>query len=67
MSNWKDRDPPTLPLNKANERAEEVWGINHGPGAPRMFGNGATEYFKRFGGDERVLAKIGELFHVMAL
>lgn len=50
-----------MPLNKASERAEEVWGVNHGPGAPRMFGNGAREYFERFGGDERVLAKIGAL------
>lgn len=39
---------------------EEELERNHGPGAPRMFGNAGTEYLRRYGGEERHLAMIGE-------
>ena len=44
----------------ADARAEARLGKNHGPGAPRMFSNGAQEYFELYGGDITHLAKIGE-------
>ena len=34
-------------------------GKNHGPGAPRLFDNGAQEYFSKYGGGVEHLAKIG--------
>jgi len=39
---------------------EQTLGENHGPGAPRMFDNGAQEYFNKYGGGVEHLAKIGE-------
>ena len=39
---------------------EDYVGENHGPGAPRMFDNGAQEYIMKYGGGVEHLAKIGE-------
>ena len=35
-------------------------GENFGPGAPRMFANGAQEYFEKYGANIEHLAKIGK-------
>lgn len=59
-SHWPDRENPMQALNAADARAEARLGKNHGPGAPRMFSNGAQEYFELYGGDITHLAKIGE-------
>lgn len=48
------------PFDVMTEMTEETLGANHGPHAPRMFGNGATEYFKKYGGGIEHLAQIGE-------
>lgn len=58
-SNWSDRDPPQKPWAMMTEMTEETLGKNHGPGAPRMFGNGGQEYFDKYGGNIETLAKIG--------
>jgi sterol carrier protein 2 len=59
-TNFPDRAPPILLLNlRSAEIEQEGLGENHGPGAPRMFGNGAQEYFAKFGGGIEHLAKIG--------
>ncbi|KAI0309969.1 thiolase-like protein, partial [Amylostereum chailletii] len=62
-TNFPDRPPPGLALDAAKLRAEAHLGLNHGPGAPRMFGNGAKEYFDRYGGDVTHLAKIASKNH----
>jgi len=38
-------------------------GKNHGPGAPRLFDNGAQEYFSKYGGGVEHLAKIASKNH----
>jgi sterol carrier protein 2 len=59
-TNFPDRPGPTKPLNEAMLEIEQTTlGVNKGPGAPRLFGNGATEYFKKFGGGIEHLAQIG--------
>jgi sterol carrier protein 2 len=60
---WTDRPPPGLALGAANARAEKRLGENHGPNAPRMFCNGAQEYFVRYGGGIEHLAKIASKNH----
>lgn len=61
-TNFPDRAPPTLLLNmRSAEIEQEGLGENHGPGAPRMFDNGAREYFAKYGGGIEHLAKIGML------
>ncbi|KAI5119796.1 hypothetical protein M0805_006593 [Coniferiporia weirii] len=62
-SNWKDRTPPMAPFDHVVEMTEETLGINHGPGAPRMFGNGVQEYFQKHGGGIEHLAKIASKNH----
>ncbi|KAI0056781.1 thiolase-like protein [Artomyces pyxidatus] len=64
---WKDRESNGLPLNAASMRAEQRLGENHGPGAPRLFGNGAQEYFNRYGADVSHLAKIASKNHKHSL
>ena len=59
-SNWTDREPPMKPWHIMMEMTEETLGQNHGPGAPRMFGNGGQEYFDKYGGNMETLAKIGK-------
>ncbi|KAH8120732.1 thiolase-like protein [Phellopilus nigrolimitatus] len=62
-SNWSDRVPPMAPFNQVVEMTEETLGKNHGPNAPRMFGNGAQEYFEKYGGSVEHLAKIASKNH----
>lgn len=59
-TNFPDRPPPTILINKRSFELEEEFGENHGPGAPRMFDNGAKEYFQKYGGGVDHLAMIGE-------
>ena len=59
-TNFPDRPSPTAPFGDASKEIEEsCLGKNNGPSAPRMFGNGATEYFRKFGGSIDHLAQIG--------
>jgi len=58
-TNFPDRPSPTLLINQRSRDLEEVLGENHGPNAPRMFDNGAQEYFSKYGGGVEHLAKIG--------
>lgn len=59
-TNFPDREPPTLILNtRSAELEQEGLGENHGPRAPRIFDNGAKEYFTKYGGGIEHLAKIG--------
>lgn len=58
-SNFPDRPSPTVLFHKRSTDLEEVLGENYGPGAPRMFDNGAQEYFSKYGGSVEHLAKIG--------
>jgi sterol carrier protein 2 len=66
-SNFPDRPPPMLVFNQKMMDTESELGDNHGPGAPRMFDNGAQEYFKKYGGDIRHLAKIASKNHKHSL
>lgn len=61
-SNFPDRPSPTAPLNTAALQVEEslTSGKNFGPWAPRMFANGAQEYFDKYGADITHLAQIGK-------
>ena len=56
---WTDRTTPMDPFVKLIDMTEETLGANHGPFAPRVFANGAVEYFKKYGGNNEHLAKIG--------
>ena len=58
-TNFPDRPVPTLLINQRSAELESVIGENKGPGAPRIFDNGAVEYFAKYGGDVKTLAKIG--------
>ena len=58
-TNFPDRPSPTVLFNKRSTELEKVLGENHGPGAPRLFDNGAQEYFSKYGGGVEHLAKIG--------
>lgn len=58
-TNFPDRPPPTVLFNQRSTDLEEVLGENYGPVAPRMFDNGAQEYFSIYGGGVEHLAKIG--------
>ncbi|KAG6850179.1 hypothetical protein H0H93_016859 [Arthromyces matolae] len=67
-TNFPDRDPPTKLFNvRSAEIEQEGLGENHGPGAPRMFGNGAQEYFAKYGGNIVHLAKIASKNHKHSL
>lgn len=57
---FPDRPPPTLLIGQRSQELEEDFGENHGPRAPRMFDNGAKEYFTKYGGGVDHLAMIGE-------
>jgi sterol carrier protein 2 len=62
-SNFPDRVPPTVLWGQRSGELEEKYlGENNGPHAPRMFDNGAQEYFMKYGGDMVHLAKIGMLY-----
>lgn len=59
-TNFPDRVSPTAILGTISQEIEQGGlGENYGPSAPRMFGNGAQEYFEKYGGGIEHLAKIG--------
>lgn len=58
-TNFPDRPSPMILFNQYSYELEQDLGENHGPGAPRMFDNGAQEYFTKYGGGVEHLAKIG--------
>ncbi|KAJ7608128.1 sterol carrier protein 2 [Mycena polygramma] len=63
-TNFPDRIPPTMLLNqRTREIEQEGLGENFGPGAPRLFGNGAQESFHKYGGNIEHLAKIASKNH----
>ncbi|KAJ7650374.1 putative thiolase [Roridomyces roridus] len=63
-TNFPDRIPPTFLLNQRTQEIERAGlGDNHGPGAPRLFGNGAQEYFQKYGGNIEHLAQIASKNH----
>ncbi|KAF8797617.1 thiolase-like protein [Phlegmacium glaucopus] len=62
-TNFPDRPSPTVLIGQRSTDLEEVLGENHGPGAPRMFDNGAQEYFSKYGGGVEHLAKIASKNH----
>jgi len=64
-TNFPDRSPPTLLFGKASWELESTLstGTNFGPGAPRMFANGAQEYFDKYGANVNHLAKIASKNH----
>ena len=64
-TNFPDREPPTLILNQASQELEETLsaGENFGPGAPRLFSNGAQEYFDKYGANVNHLAQIASKNH----
>lgn len=58
-THFPDRPPPMMPFSKATYEIEDATTKNHGPMAPRMFANGAQEYFNKYGGTIDHLAEIG--------
>lgn len=63
-TNWTDRtDPMELFNKKMHENESSGLGENHGPGAPRMFADGAAEYFQKYGGGIEHLAMIASKNH----
>ncbi|KAM5531502.1 hypothetical protein V8D89_014827 [Ganoderma adspersum] len=64
-TNFPDRESPTAVFGASSIELEETLsaGENHGPGAPRMFANGAQEYFDKFGGSIDHLARIASKNH----
>jgi len=62
-SNWKDRASPLTLLSSISLSVEDEKGKNYGPHNPRLFSNGAQEYFDRYGGDITHLAKIASKNH----
>jgi len=62
-TNFPDRPSPMALFNQHSYELEQDLGENHGPGAPRMFDNGAQEYFNKFGGGVEHLAKIASKNH----
>ena len=61
-TNFPDRDPPTKVFGEMSVELESTLspGVNNGPGAPRMFGNGSQEYFDKYGANMGHLAQIGQ-------
>jgi sterol carrier protein 2 len=50
-----------IPFNEASIEVENsILAPNKGPMVARLFGNGATEYFQKFGGGIEHLAQIGK-------
>ncbi|TFK22039.1 sterol carrier protein 2 [Coprinopsis marcescibilis] len=62
-TNFPDRPSPILLISKRSMELEEDIGANHGPNAPRLFDNGAREYFAKHGGGIEHLAKIASKNH----
>lgn len=67
-TNWPDRTPPGVIFSASSTETEEHMsaGENFGPRAPRMFANGAQEYFDKYGANIEHLAKIG-MYHSIQL
>ncbi|KAK0444940.1 sterol carrier protein 2 [Desarmillaria tabescens] len=67
-TNFPDRPSPTVLFNDRSLELEEKYlGKNHGPGAPRLFSNGAKEYFDKYGGGIEHLAQIASKNHKHSL
>ncbi|KAK0207947.1 sterol carrier protein 2 [Desarmillaria ectypa] len=66
-TNFPDRPSPTILFNERSFELEEYLGKNHGPGAPRLFSNGAKEYFDKYGGGIEHLAQIASKNHKHSL
>ncbi|KAI0651456.1 thiolase-like protein [Trametes meyenii] len=64
-THFPDRESPLKVFNDASSDLEEQLsaGKNHGPGAPRMFANGAQEYFDKHGANVNHLAQIASKNH----
>ncbi|KAI0757395.1 thiolase-like protein [Daedaleopsis nitida] len=64
-TNFPDRESPIMIIGAASWELEEnlSTGENHGPGAPRMFGNGAQEYCDKYGATVNHLAQISSKNH----
>lgn len=62
-TNFPDRTPPTAIIGARSFELEQDFGENHGPGAPRMFSNGAEEYFQKYGATTDHLAMIASKNH----
>ncbi|PPQ90269.1 hypothetical protein CVT25_013094 [Psilocybe cyanescens] len=62
-TNFPDRPNPMQLFHQRSFDLEAELGENHGPGAPRMFDNGAQEYFEKYGGGVEHLAKIASKNH----
>lgn len=60
-THFPDRVPPMMPFHQATSDIEDATSKNYGPMAPRMFANGAQEYFDKFGATIDHLADIGSL------
>ncbi|EPS99578.1 hypothetical protein FOMPIDRAFT_1124121 [Fomitopsis schrenkii] len=62
---FPDRPSPIQPFNDATKEVEPNLssGVNHGPGAPRMFANAAQEYMDKYGATETHLAQIASKNH----
>ncbi|KAF9480292.1 thiolase-like protein [Pholiota conissans] len=66
-TNFPDRPSPIGLIYQRSEELELELGQNHGPGAPRVFDNGAQEYFDKYGGNIETLAKIASKNHKHSL
>ncbi|KAF5314384.1 hypothetical protein D9619_011793 [Psilocybe cf. subviscida] len=66
-TNFPDRPSPTALIGARSFEMEDTLGENHGPAAPRMFDNGAQEYFMKYGGNVEHLAKIASKNHKHSL
>ncbi|KAK2462114.1 hypothetical protein APHAL10511_006577 [Amanita phalloides] len=67
-THFPDRASPlALTYLRSSELEREVISKNHGPLAPRIFDNGAQEYFLKYGGSVDHLAKIASKNHKHSL
>ena len=61
-TNFPDRPSPMAAFHTMmNELEDAKLGNNYGPMAPRLFSNGAQEYFDKYGATVNHLAQIGEV------
>ncbi|KAG7450817.1 thiolase-like protein [Guyanagaster necrorhizus] len=67
-TNFPDRPSPTVLFNERSLELEDKYlGKNHGPRSPRLFSNGAKEYFNKYGGGIVHLAQIASKNHKHSL
>jgi sterol carrier protein 2 len=63
-TNYPDRPSPLATFHLMMHELEDTkLGQNHGPSAPRLFSNGAQEYFDKYGANVNHLAQIGKFTH----